>query len=238
MAARKATSRSRRAAAKRVRRTYAAMFMDCLKSLSDNGQQLVPNQTLREELGWDEDKYSRIKRQLIETDNVIVGRGKGGTVGLSANRDGRALSVFISYSHADEQLKTALLKHLKPLERQGLIDTWHDRKLVAGDTWGQEISKNLDQADIVLLLVSIDFINSQYCYDIELERALERHDKSECRVIPVILRDCLWHQTAFASIQAAPKDGKAIATWPNEDEALTAVALDVRKACESIKASR
>src|SRR5258708_7682501 len=82
--------------------------------------------------------------------------------------------VFISYSHADEKLKESFLKHLKPLERMNLISSWHDRKLLAGDDWGAEISQNLEKADVVLLLVSIDFINSKYCYDIELDRALER----------------------------------------------------------------
>ena len=80
------------------------------------------------------------------------------------------------------------MKHLEPLKRLNLIETWSDRELDAGDEWVREISDNLESANIVLLLVSIDFINSEYCYDIELERALELHAEGSAVVVPVILR--------------------------------------------------
>jgi len=135
-------------------------------------------------------------------------------------------------------IKDVVLKHLKPLERMKLITEWHDRKLVAGDEWGEEINKNLENADIILILVSIDFINSKYCYDIELDRALERHASGHCRVVPVILRGCLWQHTPFSKLQALPRDGKPATTWEDLDLALANVAEGVRLVAEDILASR
>jgi len=143
----------------------------------------------------------------------------------------------VSYSHADEKIKDAVLRHLKPLERMGLITEWHDRKLLAGDSWGDEISRNLDTADIVLLLVSIDFINSRYCYDVELDRALERHASGACRVVPIILRGCLWQHTPFSKLQALPRDGKPVVSWPDHDEALASVSDGLRAYAQEILAS-
>lgn len=150
----------------------------------------------------------------------------------------KSLKVFVSYSHADEKLKDAVLKHLKPLERMKLITEWHDRKLLAGDEWGEEINQNLESADIILILVSIDFINSKYCYDIELDRALERHAAGQCRVVPVILRGCLWQHAPFSKLQALPRDGMPATTWEDLDLALANVAEGIRLVAEDILASR
>jgi internalin A len=108
---------------------------------------------------------------------------------------GDTVRLFYSYSHKDENLRNELETHLKLLQRQGLIDTWHDRKIEAGDEWKQKIDENLEQADIILLLVSADFIASDYCYEKEMRRALERHENNETRVIPVIIRDVNWRVT-------------------------------------------
>jgi len=222
----------------RRRRTYAQLFLDQLNDLSGADQAMVPNQRLRESLGWDEDRYKRIKTQLQAEGLIVRGAGQGGKVGLARPERGEALKIFISYSHADEGLKDAVMKHLKPLERINLIAEWNDRKLLPGDNWGREISANLEAADIVLILVSIDFLNSKYCYDIELDRALERHATGASRVIPVILRGCLWQHAPFAKLQALPRDGKPVTTWPNLDESLAWVADGVRLAAEDILASR
>ena len=129
-------------------------------------------------------------------------------------------------------------KHLEPLKRLGLIEAWHDRKLKAGDEWDKSISSNLESADVILLLVSIDFINSKYCYDREMYRALERHNEGRAVVIPVILRDCLWQTAEFANLQAVPQDGKPVCSWSDRDEALTKVAQSIRQRVETIIASR
>lgn len=223
---------------KRARRTFYELFLDKLTELSSEEQPLVSNPTLRDALKWDNERYARIKKQLLSDGSIIVGRGYGGSVGLAAGPDNHALKVFVSYSHTDEKLKDAVLKHLKPLERMNLITEWHDRKLLPGDDWGEEINQNLDSADIILLLVSIDFINSKYCYDIELDRALERHEAGQCRVVPVILRGCLWQHSPFSKLQALPRDGKPAASWEDLDEALATVAEGIRVVAEDLLATR
>ena len=135
-------------------------------------------------------------------------------------------------------MKDELLKHLSPLKRLNLIDTWHDRKIIAGDKLDESITNALSHADIILLLVSIDFINSQYCYDVEMELALERARKGEVVVIPVIARNCMWKRTEFSRLLATPTDGKAIASWTDRDEALTIVAEHIRDAAERLIAER
>lgn len=137
-------------------------------------------------------------------------------------------TVFFSYSHADEGLRDQLEKQLAMLKRQGVIETWHDRRIGAGQDFGQEIDDNLNRAEIILLLVSADFIASDYCYDIEMTRALERHRNGEAVVIPVILRACDWRHAPFGTLNATPRDGRPITQWPDIDEAFLQVAQAVR----------
>jgi len=151
-------------------------------------------------------------------------------------RGGRqAVRLFYSYSHKDESLRNELETHLKLLQRQGLIETWHDRKIEAGEEWKQKIDDNLERADIILLLVSADFIASDYCYEIEMKRALERHEKKEARVIPVIVRDVNWRIAPFAKLQALPKDGKAVALWENKDSAWRNVSEGIERVIEEMR---
>ena len=100
--------------------------------------------------------------------------------------------VFISYSHADEELRNELEKHLAALRHQGVITVWHDRRVEPGEELHRQIVAELQAADIVLLLVSADFLGSEYCYEVEMQQAIERHDRNDARVIPVILRPCEW----------------------------------------------
>ena len=218
----------------RNRRTHAQLFLDKLGELTAGEPRLIGNRSLREGPGWDESRYTRIRTELLNQDKIIVGRGYGGTVGLATLPGSKGLSVFVSYTHADEAFKNDLLKHLEPLRRQNLIDAWHDRKLKPGEEWDKVISTNLETADIILLLVSIDFINSKYCYDVELECALERHQSNQARVIPVILRTCMWQQTPFASLQALPKDARAVSLWPDRDEAYLNVAEGIRQVAQEL----
>ena len=146
-------------------------------------------------------------------------------------------SVFFSYSHKDEELRDRLEVALATLRRQGLIETWHDRMLRAGDEFDPGIRQELERADIILLLVSPDFIASSYCYDVEMTRALERHQTGEARVIPVILRACDWHPTPFGKLMAAPRDGKPIRSWPDLDEAFLDVAKKIRDALPKASAA-
>lgn len=138
--------------------------------------------------------------------------------------------VFFSYSHDDETHRNELEKHLATLKHQGLIESWHDRRLIAGTNVNTEIDANLADSDIVLLLVSASFLASNYCYGIEMQQALQRRKEGVCQVIPVIVRPCDWMNTPLGQLLAVPRDGKAITIWPNYDEAMTDVAQAIRKA--------
>jgi hypothetical protein len=142
--------------------------------------------------------------------------------------------LFFSYSHKDEILRNELETHLAPLKREGIIEPWHDRRLVAGDELDDGIDAWLERADVILLLVSPDFLDSDYCYGKEMTRALERHQEGTARVIPVILRPCDWHTSPFGKLLAAPKDGKPITSWRDQDEAF----LDVVKAIRAAVGAR
>jgi internalin A len=143
----------------------------------------------------------------------------------------RAARVFVSYSHKDERQLNELKTHLSPLERQNLIDTWYDRRIVAGEDFGQKINENPERADLVLLLVSADFIASKYCYEIEMKRALERQAEGEARVVPVIVRDVKWKAIPeLSNLKVVPKDGKAVHNWKRKDTAW----LDVSDQIETV----
>jgi hypothetical protein len=141
-------------------------------------------------------------------------------------------SIFFSYSHRDDVLRNQLETHLAMLKRQGVISTWHDRRLVAGDNVDDGIANELNRADIILLLVSPDFFASEYCYGVEVTRALERHASGEARVIPVILRPCEWHVAPFGKLLAAPTDGRPVTKWPDPDDAFLDITKAIRAAAE------
>jgi len=154
-----------------------------------------------------------------------------------ASKTSEPISVFFSYSHEDESLRNELAKHLSLLKREGVISAWHDRMITAGDEWKGGIDKNLEEAQVILLLVSASFIASDYCFDIETKRAIERHNQGEARVIPVLVRTCDWKSAPFAKLTALPTNWKAVTSWSNQDEAWTDVALGIRKAVEAITAN-
>ena len=141
------------------------------------------------------------------------------------------VTIFFCYAREDEALLNKLKTHLRPLQRQGLIDVWYDRNISAGTEWEQEINQQLNSAQIVLLLVSPDFMDSDYCYSIEMKRALERHTRGEAKVIPVILRPVYWHGEPLGKLQALPTDGKPVTDldWHDLDRALYDVTAGIYK---------
>jgi len=141
-------------------------------------------------------------------------------------------NVFFSYCHADEALRDQLEKQLSMLKRQGVIETWHDRRINAGQEIDAAIDNHINTDEIILLLVSPDFIASDYCYNVEMARAMERHEAKQATVIPVILRACDWHHAPFGKLLGTPLDGKPVTLWPDRDEAFLQVAKEVRKAAE------
>jgi hypothetical protein len=144
-----------------------------------------------------------------------------------------AIRVFFSYSHEDEAYRDQLDKHLTLLRRQRLIDIWHDRRILPGQNFAGAIDKALDEADVILLLVSASFLASEYCYSVEMGRALERNRRGEVAVIPVIVRPCDWRSAPFGELLAAPRDGKPLTQWLDIDAAYTDVAAAVRRAVEA-----
>src|SRR5262245_62374587 len=120
------------------------------------------------------------------------------------------------------------------LQRQHVIGAWHDRRIGAGKEWEKEINEHLYRADIILLLVSSDFLASDYCYDVEVKTAMERNDNGEARVIPIILRPVDWKGALFGKLQALPKDARPVTDWPNRDEAFLNVAQGIRVAAEEL----
>jgi internalin A len=154
---------------------------------------------------------------------------------LEAIREVTPVQVVFSYSHKDEELRDQLETHLKLMQRQGIINTWHDRKIAAGEEWRDTIDDNFRRADVILLLTSADFLASDYCYDIEVKSSLERHDKGEARVVPIILRKCDWQGAPFGKLQALPRDDKAVTLWKDRDEAWHSVAEGIKKVAEEIR---
>lgn len=124
-----------------------------------------------------------------------------------------SLKVFFSYSHKDEPLRDKLGNHLKILEYQRLISSWHNRKILPGEEWDHRISENLESADIILLLVSADFIASPYCWDVEIRRAMEKHESGDARVIPIILRRADLTGAPFEKLQYLPQNAKPVTNW-------------------------
>ncbi len=139
------------------------------------------------------------------------------------------IKLIICYAREDEPLLNKLKSHLSPLQRQGLIEMWHDRDISAGTEWEQEISKHLNEADIILLLISPDFMDSDYCYGIEMQRAIQRHERGDARVIPVILRPVYWQLEPLSKLQALPTDAKPISDWISLDRAFYTVVQGIRK---------
>lgn len=148
------------------------------------------------------------------------------------------VELFYSYSHNDERLRNRLEKHLSILKRQGVISNWHDRRITAGSEWKGEIDDHLNSAGIILLLVSADFLASDYCYDVEMSRALERHKSGETRVIPVILRPVDWKGAPFGGLLALPTDGKPVMEWKPSDKGFEDVARGIRVAVEKLLTNR
>jgi TIR domain len=137
--------------------------------------------------------------------------------------------IFISYSHKDDALRAELDKHLALLRREGAVELWSDHRILPGSEFDKEISQALEAAEIILLLVSADFLASDYCFGIEMRRALERHDSAEAVVVPVILRACDWQHSPFKHLNALPSGGREIAKWASPDDAFLNVVQGLRK---------
>jgi hypothetical protein len=148
------------------------------------------------------------------------------------------IDVVFSYSHRDEKLRSKLDKHLSALKRNGVIRTWHDLMMRAGVEFETEIASHFDRAELILLLVSANFLASDYCYSKEMKRAMERHEAGEARVIPIIVSPVDWHSTPFGKLLALPTDGKPITMWTKRDAGFFNVAVGIRAAVNDLLSKR
>jgi tetratricopeptide (TPR) repeat protein len=144
------------------------------------------------------------------------------------------VEVFCCYSHADEPWLRKLEIHLGLLKRQGLVSFWHDRLIPPSTNWAQAIDQHLETASVILLLVSADFLASDYCYSVEMKRALEREAVGEARVIPILVRPVDWKNAPFAHLQALPTDAKPLSTWRKQETALADIAAGIRRVIEDV----
>jgi formylglycine-generating enzyme required for sulfatase activity len=150
------------------------------------------------------------------------------------------VKIFLSYAHQDDEYLQALVVQLSSLLKRKLVEIWHDRQILAGSDWATDISQNLESADIILFLVSPDFINSEYCYGIEMARAIEREQAQTARAIPVIIRHCNWQTTPVDKLQGLPRDGRPVAAWGNKpwDEPLLLVVKEIERVAKDIQVQR
>src|SRR5215831_2487795 len=133
------------------------------------------------------------------------------------------LEVFCCYAREDQTLLEGLKSHLMSLQRDGQITIWSDTDLNAGEIWKKVLHQHLESADIVLLLISAHFMKSDYCYSVEMQRAVERHEQGSAHVIPILLRATFWEKAPFARLQMLPKNARPVTSWSDCDEAFDTI---------------
>ncbi len=146
-----------------------------------------------------------------------------------------SMKTFISYSHKDEKALERLHTHLAVLRRESRIDAWFDRKILPGGQIDSEILLQLEASSLILLLVSPDFLASDYCIEREMEYAFERHRSGEARIIPIIVEPCDWASTELRNLNALPRDGKAISEWANQEAAYHDVVRGLRRVLDAVR---
>jgi hypothetical protein len=149
-----------------------------------------------------------------------------------------SLRLFYCYAREDQALRDELDKHLASLRRRSLITNWYDGMIVPGMPWEQVIATHLDAADIILLLISSDFMNSDYCYSKEMKRALERHEKQEARVVPILLWPVYWSDAPFSHLHVLPVDAKPVIRWNDRDSAFEDITKGILHVAQDLSAHR
>lgn len=139
------------------------------------------------------------------------------------------LEVFCCYARKDLPLLLKLRTHMTFLEREGPLNIWCDMNISPGTEWEEAISKHLNTSHIILLLISPDFMASEYCYSKEMKQAMGRHERGEVRIIPILLRPSIWQDAPFAKLQMLPNNARAVTEWRNRDQALLTIAQGVEQ---------
>ena len=147
----------------------------------------------------------------------------------------KPIEVFISYSHNDRHLRDELAIHLYNLKRQGLILDWFDGDILPGAEWRSVAQQHLNTAQIILLLISSDFMASDYAYSTEMYRALERNNAGEARVIPILLRTVDYEGSPFAHLSFLPDNYRPVNTWEDRDKAFLNIVQGIRRAIRDLQ---
>lgn len=161
-------------------------------------------------------------------------RTMAGLASRQAREQGAApLKVFISYARKDEPFKDDLLTVLRPLERNGTLEIWHDRKIEEGDEWRGEIEAAMGECDMALLFVSKNFLASPFIHHAELPRLLQRRKEEGLHVVPIIISPCMWQSVpVLADLQALPQGGKPVIKFPAATGRRDQVWTDIATAIE------
>lgn len=145
----------------------------------------------------------------------------------------KEIKLFYCYAREDKSLCNELDKHLSWLKQRYRLTIWHDSKILPGEEWEQSIDTNLNNANLILLLISPDFMASEYCSK-EMQRALEQSKARTCRVISILLRPCYWKDAPFSSLQLLPTDAKPVTRWTDRDEAFENVVTEISRTIEDL----
>jgi tetratricopeptide (TPR) repeat protein len=146
----------------------------------------------------------------------------------------KEIKLFYCYAREDKLLRDELEKHLSWLKRRYHLTNWHDREILPGEEWEQAIDKHLNTAHLILLLISPDFMASDYCFGKEMQRALARHKAGTCRVVPILLRPTYWKDAPFSTLQILPTDAKPVTRWPDRDEAFENIVTEISRTIEDL----
>lgn len=150
----------------------------------------------------------------------------------------KKINIFCSYAHKDQRYFHRLKTHLASLERHYPLTVWSFLDISPGRRWDQEIQDHLGSAQIVLLLISPDFLASDYCYSEEMKHAIELHERGEARVIPIILRPVSWQGTPFGNLQALPPGAEPVTRWRKQEDAFFAITTALKKVIEELSPKR
>jgi tetratricopeptide (TPR) repeat protein len=146
----------------------------------------------------------------------------------------KEIKLFYCYAREDKLLRDELEKHLSWLKRRYQLTNWHDREILPGEEWEQAIDTHLNTAHLIFLLISPDFMASDYCYGKEMRRALARHKAGTCRVVPILLRPTYWEDAPFSTLQLLPTDARPITRWSDRDEAFQDVVIEISRTIKDL----
>lgn len=149
--------------------------------------------------------------------------------------ESKVLKIFYCYARKDKPLRDEMDLHLSALKRQNSVITWADHEIAPGEDWTKDIDRHLNDADIIFLLVSPNFMGSDYCYGIEMQRALERHEQKQARVVPIILRPVDWEDAPFSKLQVLPTNAQPVTSWPDLDAAFADIVKNLRPLIKDLR---